>query len=65
MHSSLSTGKIVALSTFFFCLLIGIIGCVSVSTANKDRVIMGVQSMGASLSGMKKEDARHILPWQY
>lgn len=60
MHSSLSTGKIILLSIFSFCLLIAIVGCVSVSTANKDRVIMGVQSMGTSLSGMKKEDAKHF-----
>ncbi len=57
MHSSLSAGKIVIFSTLFFCTLIALIGSVSVSSANKDRVIMGVQSMGTSIAGMKKAEA--------
>ena len=44
-------------STFFFCALIALVGSISVSSANRDRVVMGVQSMGTSIAGMKKTEA--------
>ena len=57
MHASLFAGKIITLSTLAFCALIAVVGGVSVSTANNGRVVMGVQSMGFSVAGMKKDEA--------
>lgn len=60
MNSSLSMGKLVAIATLAFCAFIPIVGAISVYTANEGRVILGVQAMGTSLAGMKKEEAMHF-----
>ncbi len=60
MDSSMSTGKIAIIAAAAFSALIIVAGVVSLSAANKDRVIIGVQAMGSSISGMKKSDAEHF-----
>ncbi len=60
MNSSLSTGKLAAAVALAFCVFIPAVCAISVHSANDGRVIMGVQALGASLSGMKKEDALHF-----
>ena len=57
MNSSLSITKIILISVVSLCALIATAGIVSLASANRDRVVMGVQSMGFSMAGMKKEDA--------
>ncbi|MBR4696119.1 MAG: peptidoglycan binding domain-containing protein, partial [Selenomonadaceae bacterium] len=60
MDSSMSTGKIAIIAAAAFSALIMVAGVVSLSAANKDRVVIGVQAMGSSISGMKKSDAEHF-----
>ncbi len=55
--STAKLSKIVALSTLAIVLIIIVAGGISVSVANQNRIVMGVQANGTTLSGMSKEEA--------
>ena len=56
--SSISTNKAIALGIVGLAFTAAAVSCISVSTANQDCVVMGVQSNGTSLTGMSKKEVR-------
>ena len=55
--SNQSLGKIVALATLGTALSIFTIGCISVSMANQNKIVMGVQTDGRTIAGLTKNEA--------
>ena len=55
---SVSLGKLFAIIAISMAFLIVVVGSVSVSASNQDRVILGVQSGGVALAGMTKKEVR-------
>ena len=53
---SVSLGTAVAAATVGIAFAVVVIGSISVSMSNQDRVIMGVQSNGTTLAGMTKKE---------
>ena len=60
MHLPFSIEKILAITTISIAFAICIIGGISVSITNHNRVILGVQSEGQSLAGMSETEARQF-----
>ncbi|MCI6086096.1 MAG: VanW family protein [Selenomonas sp.] len=60
MKLPLSTEKMMAVLACSFALGVAVIGSVSVSVSNHNRVVMGVQSGGQTLSGMTENEVRHF-----
>ncbi|MDY6268469.1 MAG: VanW family protein [Selenomonadaceae bacterium] len=60
MNLPLSTEKMLAILAGSFALGVAVIGGVSVSVSNHNRVIMGVQSEGQSLAGMTEGEVRRF-----
>lgn len=60
MHLPFSIEKILAITTILIAFAICIIGGISVSITNHNRVILGVQSEGQSLAGMSETEARQF-----
>ncbi|MCR5439855.1 MAG: VanW family protein [Selenomonas sp.] len=56
--SSISTNKAIALGIVGLAFTAAAVSCISVSTANQDCVVMGVQSNGTTLTGMSKKEVR-------
>ena len=54
--SSFSLAKLIAAFTILFAFIVVIIGSISVSMNNEDRVAMGVQSDGVTLAGMSRQE---------
>ena len=54
--SSISTNKAIALGIVGLAFTAAAVSCISVSTANQDCVVMGVQSNGTTLTGMSKKE---------
>ena len=55
--SNHSLGKIVALATLGTALSIFTVGCISVSMANQNKIVMGVQTDGRTIAGLTKNEA--------
>lgn len=60
MHLPFSIEKILAITTISIAFATCIIGGISVSITNHNRVILGVQSEGQSLAGMSETEARQF-----
>lgn len=60
MHLPFSIEKILAITTISIAFAVCIIGGISVSITNHNRVILGVQSEGQSLAGMSETEARQF-----
>lgn len=60
MNLPLSTEKMLAILIASFSIGVAAIGGASVSISNHNRVIMGVQSDGQTLSGMTENEVRHF-----
>lgn len=60
MYLPFSIEKILAITTISIAFAICIIGGISVSITNHNRVILGVQSEGQSLAGMSETEARQF-----
>lgn len=56
--SSISTNQAIALGIVGLAFTAAAVSCISVSTANQDCVVMGVQSNGTTLTGMSKKEVR-------
>lgn len=56
--SSISTNQAIALGIVGLAFTATAVSCISVSTANQDCVVMGVQSNGTTLTGMSKKEVR-------
>ena len=56
--SSISTNKAIAFGIVGLAFTAAAVSCISVSTANQDCVVMGVQSNGTTLTGMSKKEVR-------
>ena len=54
--SSFSLAKLIAAFTILFAFIVVIIGSISVSMNNENRVAMGVQSDGVTLAGMSRQE---------
>ena len=60
MHLPFSIEKILAVTTISIAFAICIIGGISVSITNHNRVILGVQSEGQTLAGMSETEVRQF-----
>ena len=56
--TSASLAKIAGIGTIVFAFAIVIIGSISVSMSNSNRVIMGVQTSDTTLAGMSKKEVK-------
>lgn len=56
--ASASLTKIAGISTIIFIFAIVVIGSISVSMSNSNRVVMGVQTSDATLAGMSKKEVK-------
>ena len=58
--SSISLSKLVAILTIGMAFTVVVVGSVSVSVSNQNRVIMGVQAHGTSIAGMTRKEVHEF-----